>query len=156
MRSIDGKTFAGSILSRWFPIASVRPSRSFGCGCRPQSFAFPGRARADFRLCNNTSLRVSVSLAYTTGQNWVQEGWWNLKDRGLRHLAARPIGRRKFYYVYAMDERGGEWKGKTFMCTSNLEFRDRGTRELLRSRLRPNGFFSKSLRARKRRIGRSS
>ena len=36
-------------------------------------------ALADFRMCNNTANRVSVSLAYTDGQAWVSEGWWNLK-----------------------------------------------------------------------------
>ncbi|MGA7383296.1 MAG: DUF1036 domain-containing protein, partial [Methylocella sp.] len=32
--------------------------------------------RADFRLCNNSVSRVSVSLAYTDGETWVSEGWW--------------------------------------------------------------------------------
>ena len=35
---------------------------------------------ADLRMCNNTSNRVSVALAYTDGQDWVSEGWWNLKS----------------------------------------------------------------------------
>lgn len=39
--------------------------------------ALPSAAHADFRLCNNTNARVSVSLAYTDGQRWVSEGWWN-------------------------------------------------------------------------------
>ena len=38
-------------------------------------------ARADFRLCNLTVNRVSVALAYTDGQSWVSEGWWNLKPQ---------------------------------------------------------------------------
>ncbi len=37
-------------------------------------------ARADLRMCNNTSNRVSVALAYTDGQGWVSEGWWTLKS----------------------------------------------------------------------------
>ncbi|MBV8443606.1 MAG: DUF1036 domain-containing protein, partial [Hyphomicrobiales bacterium] len=31
-------------------------------------------------MCNNTGNRVSVALAYTDGQGWVSEGWWNLKS----------------------------------------------------------------------------
>ena len=36
--------------------------------------ALPGAARADFRLCNNATGRVSVAIAYTNGKNWVSEG----------------------------------------------------------------------------------
>ena len=37
-------------------------------------------ASADLRMCNNTNNRVSVAIGYTDGQNWVSEGWWNLKS----------------------------------------------------------------------------
>ncbi|HEV3045240.1 MAG TPA: DUF1036 domain-containing protein, partial [Roseiarcus sp.] len=68
-------------------------------------------ARADFRMCNNTGNRVSVALAYTDGQNWTSEGWWNLKPSDCDILLRGTLA-AQFYYVYAMDERGGEWKGK--------------------------------------------
>ena len=79
-------------------------------------------ARADFRLCNNTNARVSVSLAYTNGTGWVSEGWWNIKASGCEILLRGPLA-AQYYYIYAMDERGGEWKGKAFMCTRDREFR---------------------------------
>ena len=44
----------------------------------------------------------------------------------------------QFYYVYAMDERGGEWKGKAFMCTSRPRVQDPGAAGLLRARIRPH------------------
>ena len=82
----------------------------------------PHAASADFRLCNNSSGRISVSLAYTDGQNWVSEGWWNLKSNACEVLLRGGLA-AQFYYVYAMDERGGEWKGKAYMCTRDREFR---------------------------------
>ncbi len=87
--------------------------------------AAPGVARADFRLCNNSSNRVSVAISYTDGQGWVSEGWWNLKSNACEILLRGSLA-AQFYYVYAMDERGGEWKGKAYMCTRDREFRIEG------------------------------
>ena len=55
---------------------------------------FIAPARADFRLCNNSSSRVSVALAYTDGETWISEGWWNLKESGCETLVRGPSGRR--------------------------------------------------------------
>ena len=87
--------------------------------------SFSGAAHADFRLCNNSSARVSVAIAYNDGQNWVTEGWWNLKTGACETLLRGPLA-AQFYYVYAMDERGGEWRGKAYMCTRDREFRIEG------------------------------
>jgi uncharacterized membrane protein len=97
-------------------------------------------ARAEFRRCNNTAVRVSVSLAYTDGQKWLQEGWWNLKAGACETLLRGPLA-AQFYYVYAMDERGGEWKGKTFMCTSNVEFKIDGREDCFVRGFDRTGFF---------------
>ncbi len=97
-------------------------------------------ARADFRLCNNTQSRVSVSLAYTDGQAWVSEGWWNLKAADC-HTLLRGALAAQFYYVYAMDEHGGEWKGKAFMCTSDREFRIDGRQDCFVRGYERTGFF---------------
>ena len=94
-------------------------------------------ARADLRMCNNTNNRVSVALGYTDGQNWVSEGWWNLKSLDCVTLLRGALA-AEFYYLYAMDERGGEWKGKVFMCTSDREFKIDGPAGLLCARLQPN------------------
>lgn len=97
-------------------------------------------ARADFRLCNNTSSRVSVALAYTDGETWVSEGWWNLKASACEVLVRGPLA-AEFYYVYAMDERGGEWKGKAFMCTRDREFRILGREDCFVRGFDRTGFF---------------
>jgi uncharacterized membrane protein len=97
-------------------------------------------AKADFRLCNNTSSRLSVSLAYTDGETWVSEGWWNLKASACETLLRGPLA-AEFYYVYAMDERSGEWKGKAFMCTRDHEFRIVGREDCFVRGFDRTGFF---------------
>jgi uncharacterized membrane protein len=97
-------------------------------------------AQADFRLCNNASGRVSVSISYTDGQGWVTEGWWNLKNGACETLLRGPLA-AQFYYVYAMDERGGEWKGKAYMCTRDREFRIEGRENCLVRGYDRTGFF---------------
>jgi uncharacterized membrane protein len=97
-------------------------------------------ALADFRMCNNTANRVSVSLAYTDGQAWVSEGWWNLKPADCDTLVRGALA-AQFYYVYAMDERGGEWKGKAFMCTSDREFKIDGRQDCFVRGYDRSGFF---------------
>jgi uncharacterized membrane protein len=102
--------------------------------------AHAGPALADFRMCNNTTNRVSVSLAYTDGQAWVSEGWWNLKPSDCDTLVRGALA-AQFYYVYAMDERGGEWKGKAFMCTSDREFKIDGRQDCFVRGYDRTGFF---------------
>jgi uncharacterized membrane protein len=97
-------------------------------------------ARADLRMCNNTSNRVSVALAYTDGQGWVSEGWWNLKSLDCATLLRGALA-AQYYYVYAMDERGGEWKGKAFMCTSDREFKIEGRQDCYVRGYDRTGFF---------------
>ena len=97
-------------------------------------------ARADLRLCNLTANRVSVALAYTDGQNWVSEGWWNLKPQDCDTLLRGALA-AQYYYVYAMDERGGEWKGKACMCTSDREFKVEGRQDCFVRGYDRTGFF---------------
>ena len=97
-------------------------------------------ARADLRVCNGAAMRVSVALAYTTGKDWTSEGWWNLKPSSCETLMKGALAAR-YYYVYAMDERGGEWKGKTFMCTRDREFKIGGRKDCYSRGLDRTGFF---------------
>ena len=97
-------------------------------------------ARADFRLCNNSGTRISVSVAYTDGAEWVSEGWWNLKASACEVILRGPLA-AQFYYVYAMDERGGEWKGRAFMCTKDHEFRISGRDDCFSRGFDRTGFF---------------
>ena len=100
----------------------------------------PHPASADFRLCNTTNDRASVALAYTDGTRWISEGWWNLKGGGCEVLLRGPLA-AEFYYVYGIDERGGEWKGKAFMCTRDRVFRIVGRDNCLVRGYDRTGFF---------------
>ena len=91
-------------------------------------------------MCNNTNNRVSVALGYTDGQNWVSEGWWNLKSLDCVTLLRGALA-AQYYYLYAMDERGGEWKGKVFMCTSDREFKIEGRQDCFVRGFNRTGFF---------------
>jgi uncharacterized membrane protein len=98
-------------------------------------------ARADLRLCNMTSSRVGISLGYRDGQGWVTEGWWNLNSRSCETLLKGQLAGR-FYYVYALDyDRGGDWSGRSFMCTREREFTIRGTEDCLARGFDRSGFF---------------
>lgn len=97
-------------------------------------------ARADFRICNNSANRISIALSYTDGTTWTTEGWWNLKPSICEPLLRGPLA-AQFYYVYAMDERGGEWKGKAFMCTLDREFKIDGREDCYARGYDRTGFF---------------
>jgi uncharacterized membrane protein len=118
----------------------TRPAKflSLAALCLASVAATP--AAADLRMCNNTQNRVSVALAYTDGQNWISEGWWNLKSLDCATLL-RGVLAAQYYYLYAMDERGGEWKGKAFMCTSDREFKVEGRQDCFRRGYDRTGFF---------------
>jgi uncharacterized membrane protein len=100
-----------------------------------------GPALADLRLCNMTGSRVGVALGYRDAQGWVTEGWWNLNARGCETLLTGPLAAR-FYYVYAVDyDRGGEWSGRSLMCTRDREFTIRGVEDCLARGFDRSGFF---------------
>jgi uncharacterized membrane protein len=98
-------------------------------------------AWADLRLCNMTGSRVGVSLGYRDAQGWVTEGWWNLNARACETLLKGPLAAR-FYYVHAVDyDRGGEWSGRSYMCTRDREFTIRGSEDCLARGYDRSGFF---------------
>jgi uncharacterized membrane protein len=100
-----------------------------------------GPATADFRLCNNTTGRVGISVGYKENEGWTTEGWWNLPSRSCETLLRGPLVAR-FYYIYAVDyDRGGEWSGQAFMCTRDKEFTIRGTDDCLARGYDKTGFF---------------
>ena len=98
-------------------------------------------ARADFRLCNNTSSRVGVALGYKDTEGWTTEGWWNVSARSCETLLRGALVAR-YYYIYAVDyDRGGEWSGHAFMCSREKEFTIRGTENCLARGYDRTGFF---------------
>jgi uncharacterized membrane protein len=99
-------------------------------------------ALADLKLCNTTSSRIGVSIGYqdkVTG--WTTEGWWNIAARTCETLFKGTLSSR-FYYVHAIDyDRGGEWAGKSAMCTVDKSFTIRGTQDCVRRGYKSTGFF---------------
>jgi uncharacterized membrane protein len=101
----------------------------------------PRPAAADFRLCNNTSSRVGISVGYKENEGWTTEGWWNLSARSCETLL-RGVLVARFYYIYAIDyDHGGEWSGQAFMCTREKEFTIKGTADCLARGYDRTGFF---------------
>jgi uncharacterized membrane protein len=101
----------------------------------------PAPAKADFRLCNNTSSRVGISVGYKENEGWATEGWWNLAARSCETLLPGTLVAR-FYYIYAIDyDRGGEWSGQAFMCTREKEYTIHGTNDCLARGYDRTGFF---------------
>ena len=98
-------------------------------------------ARADFRLCNNTSSRVGIALGYKDAEGWTTEGWWNVSSRACETLLRGTLVAR-YYYIYALDyDRGGEWSGQAFMCSRDKEFTIKGTENCLARGFDRTGFF---------------
>ena len=98
-------------------------------------------ALADFRLCNNTASRVGIAIGYRDKEGWLTEGWWNVSSRSCETILKGPLASR-YYYVYAVDyDQGGEWGGKSFMCTRDKEFTIRGFQDCLSRGYDRTGFF---------------
>jgi len=128
------------------PKVSARPSLSGG-GIAIALLLFAGTlisatpASADFRICNDTKSLVGVSLGYREQEKWITEGWWQIPGETCASLVEGDLDSR-FYYLFAEDaDRGGQWRGEVFMCTSDKEFRIEGVEECFQRGYRRTGFF---------------
>jgi uncharacterized membrane protein len=98
-------------------------------------------AAADLRLCNTTSSRIGVSIGYQDANGWATEGWWNIAAQTCETLYKGTLASR-YFYVHAVDyDRGGEWSGQSFMCTSDRVFTIRGVQDCQRRGYKRTGFF---------------
>ena len=98
-------------------------------------------ARADLRLCNQTASKVGIALGYRDTQGWVTEGWWDVTPKACETLLKGTLAAR-FYYVFAVDyTRGGEWSGRSLMCTKDNAFTIRGVEDCLARGYDRNGFY---------------
>jgi uncharacterized membrane protein len=112
-----------------------------GCALAGVVVLAPQPAAADFRLCNNTTSRVGISMGYKENDGWTTEGWWNLPPRTCETLMRGALVAR-YYYIYAVDyDRNGEWSGQAYMCTRDKEFTIRGTEDCLARGFDRTGFF---------------
>jgi uncharacterized membrane protein len=100
-----------------------------------------GPARADLRVCNETSNMVSVAMGYRAERGWMSEGWWQAPPGDCRVLYQGNLSRR-FYYLYAVDDiGGGAWQGQVFMCTRDETFTIFGVEDCLARGYERTGFF---------------
>jgi uncharacterized membrane protein len=121
------------IAGRLIPAFVLAGAAFFALGATP--------ARADLRLCNITESRVGIALGYRDQQGWVTEGWWNLAPRACETLLQGALAAR-FFYIYAVDyDRGGDWSGRSYMCTRDREFTIRGVEDCLARGFDRSGFF---------------
>jgi uncharacterized membrane protein len=98
-------------------------------------------AHADLKLCNTTSSRIGVAIGYQDPSGWTTEGWWNISAQTCETLYKGTLSSR-FYYIHAIDyDRGGEWAGKSFMCTTDKAFTIRGVQDCSRRGYKSTGFF---------------
>lgn len=105
------------------------------------SFSNVQSASADFKLCNTTASRVGVSIGYKDPKGWATEGWWNLASNTCETLLKGNLIAR-YYYIHAVDyDRGGEWAGKSFMCTDSKSFTIRKVADCAKRGFERNGFF---------------
>ncbi len=82
-----------------------------------------------------------MAIGYKDDKGWVSEGWWNVGQQSCEVLLKGPLVAR-FYYVHALDyDRGGEWGGKSTMCTADEMFTIRGEQECPNRGYKRSGFF---------------
>ena len=100
-----------------------------------------GPAKADLKLCNNTSSRVQVAVGYKDKEGWASEGWWKADPQKCVQILKGALIAR-YYYIYALDaDKGGSWGGKALICTRDKIFTIRGIEQCTERGYQKQGFF---------------
>ncbi|MFM9673571.1 DUF1036 domain-containing protein, partial [Streptomyces galilaeus] len=87
------------------------------------------------------SSRIGVAIGYQDPKGWATEGWWNIASQTCETILKGALPSR-FIYVHAVDyDRGGEWTGSNFMCTSDKSFAIRGVQDCPKRGHARSGFF---------------
>jgi uncharacterized membrane protein len=98
-------------------------------------------ARADLRVCNQSSNTVSIALGYRADRGWQSEGWWVAPSGDCAIVVQGELNSR-FYYLYIADDiGGGAWDGDNFMCTRDESFTIFDTGDCLARGYERTGFF---------------
>ncbi len=98
-------------------------------------------ARADLRVCNQSSNAVSIALGYRAERGWQSEGWW-VAPSGQCAIVFQGDLNSRFYYLYVADDLGGgAWDGDNFMCTRDETFTIFDTENCLARGYERTGFF---------------
>jgi len=123
------------------PIRPQQCSALFATGLVLGAIAIAAPARADLRICNQTSARIGIAVGYRDAKGWATEGWWNVASQSCETLLNGPMPSR-FVYIHAVDyDRGGEWAGTSFMCTGDRSFLIRGVQDCPKRGYKRTGFF---------------
>jgi uncharacterized membrane protein len=107
----------------------------------------PAPAAADteegeFRVCNETSNKVSIAFGYRADKGWQSEGWWVADPTDCVTIYHGNLDSRRYYYVYAADDvSGGAWDGDVYMCTRDETFTIFGVEDCLARGYERTGFF---------------
>lgn len=68
-------------------------------------------SRAEFKVCNKSAERLSVSVGYKHSEfGWTSEGWWRVALGECTTIIKGDLNNR-YYYVYATGHKGGTWSG---------------------------------------------
>ncbi|MGQ3675241.1 DUF1036 domain-containing protein [Xanthobacter sp. TB0139] len=111
------------------------------CGMALGPLVTASAAHAELRLCNRTPSRIGIAIGYKDGESWATEGWWNVAAESCETLIRGDLSSR-YYYLYAVDyDQGGEWSGRSYMCTRDKEFTIRGARDCLARGFERTGFM---------------
>ncbi|MEO0327395.1 MAG: DUF1036 domain-containing protein [Pseudomonadota bacterium] len=98
-------------------------------------------AKADFRICNDTKSLVGAALGYREEGTWISEGWFQVPSESCSSLIEGDLS-SQYYYIYAEDaDRGGQWRGEVFLCTSDREFKIEGVEDCFQRGHLKTGFF---------------
>jgi uncharacterized membrane protein len=119
---------------------SLRSALAIGATCAALTL-HSATGWADLKLCNTTSSRIGVAIGYRDTSGWTTEGWWTLAAQTCETLYKGALSSR-YWYVHAIDyDRGGEWAGQSFMCTTDKAFTIRGVQECTERGYKRTGFF---------------
>ena len=103
----------------------------------------PGRAEADFEICNKTPRQTWAAFAHGEGGEWVSEGWWRLEAGECATVFAGDLIHRKYYFYAEADE--GEWSGEFYFCAQDNGFRIVGDSECKARGYYPLGFVEEDV-----------
>src|SRR5947209_663229 len=84
---------------------------------------WPGGARADMRVCNNTHMLLNYAIGVNAGERFATEGWWTVTPGSCSTPLRGPLPGR-FVYLYAIDiDAVDALSGKVAMCVDRGKFR---------------------------------
>lgn len=93
--------------------------------CALASMALPGAAKAEWRLCNDSSFVVEAAVGYQDGGNVWTEGWVRIRPGGCTTAIERELipGEHYLYARSSSAHQGGrrEWANDIELCVDDVE-----------------------------------